>query len=113
MTTSARRLSDLDALLLAAETPTQPLHVMAAVVLENDSGAGRWNYEIFQSRIAERFRQIEPLQKRPVWGSMGRPILVDDPSVAVQDHLHHITLPDAGGIDALGEAVGAIASEPL
>jgi WS/DGAT/MGAT family acyltransferase len=113
MTSSPRGLSDLDALLFAADTPNQPLHVMAAVVLENSTATGPWNYEIFRSRIAERFRRIDPLRKRPVWGAMGRPLLVDDPSVDLDQHLHRITLPEAGGIDALGEAVSAIASEPL
>ncbi len=113
MTPTPRSLSDLDALLFAADTPAQPLHVLAAVVLDGSSVAGPWDYETFQKRIAERFHRIDPLRSRPVWGTMGRPILIDDPSIDLRHHLHHITLPEGGGIDALAEAASEIASKAL
>jgi diacylglycerol O-acyltransferase / wax synthase len=113
MASPPRSLSDLDALLFAADTPAQPLHVMAAVVLEGSSVAGPWDYDRFQARIAERVHRIDPLRSRPVWGATGRPLLIDDPSIDLQHHLHHITLPEGGGIEALAEAASDIAAEPL
>jgi len=113
MNSTPRSLSDLDALLFAADTPAQPLHVLAAVVLDGSSVASPWDYETFQKRIAERFYQIDPLRSRPVWGTMGRPLLINDPSIDLQHHLHHIVVPEGGGIDALAEAASKIASEAL
>jgi len=107
------RVSDLDALFLASETPTQHLHVLATLVLDRSAIPGGGDYELVQSRIAERFHMIEPLRQRLKRIPFGRPIWVDDPDLHLQRHLHHVVLPEGGGLEALARTAADIASFPL
>jgi diacylglycerol O-acyltransferase / wax synthase len=107
------RFSDLDAVFLAGETPTQHLHVLATLVLDRSALPGRGGYELFQSRISERFHLIEPLRRRVRHVPFGPPAWIDDPEIHLQRHLHHIVLPDGGGLEALARTASDIASYPL
>jgi diacylglycerol O-acyltransferase / wax synthase len=106
-------LSELDTFFYAAETPSQHLHVLATLLLDRSAIPGRGGYELFQSRVEERFKLIEPLRRRLVAGLVGRPFWIDDPAVHLRRHLHHVVLPEGGGLDALAEVASEIASYPL
>jgi diacylglycerol O-acyltransferase / wax synthase len=108
------RFSDLDAMCLAADTPTQPMHVLATLVLDRsrlrpDIPA----YALFQARLEERFAAIEPLRRRLGARAMGRPTWRDDKNIHLGRHLHHLVLPDGGGLEALAGVAGDVASQPL
>ena len=107
------RLSDLDAVFLAGESPTQHLHVLATLVLERSAHGGGDDYERFQARVAERFHLIEPLRRRLRRVPFGPPAWTDDPDIHVQRHLHHVVLGEGGGLDALALTASDIASYPL
>jgi diacylglycerol O-acyltransferase / wax synthase len=112
MTEDPQCLSEVDALFFSAETPAQHLHVLATLVLDRSSGPGG-DYELFQSRVAERFHLIEPLRRRPVPGLLGRTVWMDDPDIHLQRHLHHVVLAEGGGLEALAETASDVASYPL
>ncbi|HTT86615.1 MAG TPA: wax ester/triacylglycerol synthase family O-acyltransferase, partial [Acidimicrobiales bacterium] len=114
MTLGVKRLSELDTLFYKAESPSQRFHVLGTLVLDRSAVASGGGYELFQTRVEERFKSIEPLHQRAVWSSWGRhPLWIDDPAVDVRQHLHHVVLPEGGGLDALASVAGDIASYPL
>ena len=106
------KLSELDALFLASETPTQHLHVLATLVLDRSKVPGVWDYGTFRTRLAERFHLVEPMRRRPVQPPLSRPYWEVDPDLHIDRHLHHLVL-DGGGLPALAAAAGEIASFPL
>jgi WS/DGAT/MGAT family acyltransferase len=107
------RLSDLDAVFLAGESPTQHLHVLATLVLDRSAIPGGGDYEQFQARIAERFHLIEPLRRRLRPMPIGPPAWTDDPHIHLQRHLHHVVLAEGGGLEAVAQTAAEIASYPL
>lgn len=87
--------------------------MLAAAVLDCGSAGIEWSFDTVRGRIAERLHLIEPLHSRPAWGGLGRPCFVDDPAVDLHRHLHHVVLPEGGGLDALAEVAGRFATQPL
>ena len=107
------RLSDLDAAFLAGETPTQHLHVLATMLLDAPDLSPEGQYRLFQQRLAERFHLIAPLRRRLRELPIGNPVWVDDPELQLDRHLHHVILPEGGGLEALARKSSEIASHPL
>ena len=107
------RVSDLDALFLAGETPAQHLHVLATLLLDRSAIRGSDMYELLQSRVAERFHLIEPLRRRVQPVHVGRPLWIDDAAMHLQGHLHHVALAEGSGLEGLARKAGDIASCPL
>jgi diacylglycerol O-acyltransferase / wax synthase len=108
------RFSDLDAMCLAADTPTQPMHVLATLVLDRSRlSPDVPAYALFQARLEERFANIEPLRRRLGGRAAGRPTWRDDEHIHLGRHLHHLVLPDGGGLEALAATVADVASQPL
>lgn len=56
-----------------------------------------------------RYRQ----RMRHVPGELGRPVWEDDPTFAIDHHLHRVALPHPGGTRELQDEVGRLMSEPL
>jgi diacylglycerol O-acyltransferase len=107
------RLSDLDTFFLASETATQHLHVMATMVFDRSDAPGRFDYETFRDRVAERYQLIGPLKRRLSHAPLSRPFWIDDDHLHLDRHLHHLVLPRGGGLPALAAAVADIASFSL
>ena len=103
-------LSELDAAFLAAETPTQPMHVVATLVL--DTTGRELGYRDFQRHITERFSFVEALRRRLQPVPFADPVWVDDHEIRLANHLHHVHV-DGGGIEALSRVVSDVASTPL
>ena len=112
MSSKPQSLSDLDSLFFLSETPSQPLHVLATLVLDRTGMSEKSAYEVFQERIIERYLLIEPLRRRPARSVFGQRLWIDDPEIHIQRHLHHVVV-DGRGFDALAEVAGDIASHPL
>jgi WS/DGAT/MGAT family acyltransferase len=112
MSARPQSFSDLDSLFFLSETPSQPLHVLATLVLDRSGIPGTNAYELFQERVVERYRLIEPLRRSPTRSLLGQRFWYDDPEIHIQRHLHHIVV-DGGGLEALAEAAGEIASHRL
>jgi WS/DGAT/MGAT family acyltransferase len=106
-------MSDLDAAFLAGETPTQHLHVLATLVLDAPRLSADSRYRLFQRRLDERFHLIAPMRRRLRELPFGNPVWVDDPALQLDRHLHHVILPDGGGLEALACKASEIASYAL
>ncbi|MDP1794025.1 MAG: wax ester/triacylglycerol synthase family O-acyltransferase [Acidimicrobiales bacterium] len=106
------RLTDLDAALLAAETSSQHVHVIATLVLDV-SGLTESAHEVVLQRMRERFAMVPLLRQRLHTVPFAPPVWVEEESVVLEDHVHRAVLPDGGGIDAIAPLVGEVASRPL
>ena len=107
----AERLSDLDAVFLAADTPTQHMHVLATLLIESDL-QGEDRYKKFRERIGERYHLIAPLRRRLRELPIGPPVWIDDPDIHLDRHLHHVVV-DGGGLDAVARVASEVASYSL
>lgn len=104
-------LSALDAVILDAETATQPLSVLAVLVTEpSDEPIG---FRGVRRRIRERFSLVPPMRRRLQRLPMGYPAWVDEPDVRIDHHLHHAVLDGPGDERQFGALVGGIAGQPL
>jgi diacylglycerol O-acyltransferase / wax synthase len=123
-------MNGLDAMFLAAETPTMPLQVTAALVVEpwaSTSGAigrrgerttgagGDPPFVVVRDLIERRLERVPVLRRRAVAVPFGldHPVWVDDPDFAVDEHLRRVRLPAPGGPRELAELVADMASRPL
>lgn len=107
------RLSPLDAAFLDAETPTQPLNVLAVLVLDPTGVPGEASYRMFRDRVQERFHLMAPLRRHLRRLGPGQVAWVDDRDVHVDRHLRHGVLEPPGSLRQLGELTGEIAGSRL
>jgi diacylglycerol O-acyltransferase / wax synthase len=121
------RMNGLDAFFLAAETPTMPLHVTAALVLEPEgrsrrtrpaeggSPGGAPPFAVIEELVARRIGRAPELQRRavPVPFGLDHPVWVEDPAFQLAEHLHRAELPRPGGPRELGALIGDMAARPL
>ncbi len=107
---SARRLTNLDALMLAAQSATQPVEVVAVMITEPDAQA--LDFPFVCGRAAERYGAVEAMRARlqPSW--FGTPVWVDT-APRLEQHMHHAVIGPDASVDDLGLLVGEIASDPL
>jgi len=106
------RLSALDAAILDAETPAQPLSVLGVLVLEPNGDADGQGYRRVHDRIAERYALLPQMRRRLQRLPLGRPVWVDA-RVHVGQHLHHGALDAPGDDRQLGIVTGEVAAQPL
>lgn len=108
---SNRRLTRLDSLMLAAESPTQPVEVVAVLISEPD--AQSLDFPFVVQRATERFAAVEPMRTRLQTSPLGAAASWVDTTPDIYQHLHHCVIGPNASMDDLGELVGAIASKPL
>ena len=111
------RLSAQDATFLDLETPEQPQHIAAAVVLEAAplrTKAGAIDIERLRAYVDSRLHQLPryrqrlariPLENHPVW--------VDDEHFNIAYHVRHTGLPKPGDARQLKRLCGRLLSQPL
>ncbi|HUR78932.1 MAG TPA: wax ester/triacylglycerol synthase family O-acyltransferase [Acidimicrobiales bacterium] len=105
-------MTDLDAALLAAETSTQHVHVIATLVFDM-SGATQSPYQLVLQRMRERFAMVPLLRQRLQTIPFAPPVWVEEDKVELEAHVHRAELPNGGGIAAIASLVGEVASRPL
>jgi diacylglycerol O-acyltransferase / wax synthase len=113
-------LEGFDAAFLALETPTTPLHVGVALVLDPPEGARSLfspstRYAQIRSVIAQRLHLVGPMRQRALRVPLGlhHPVWVDDPDFELDDHLNRASLPSPGGPAELDAFVAGAMSRPL
>jgi diacylglycerol O-acyltransferase len=113
---TARRLSAEDAVFVAGETPTMPMHTMGTLILEPSTvPGGRLDYARVIETVRSRIHRMPPFRQRLVRAplALDRPILVDDPYFRVENHVHRAALPSPGSLRELAEFVAELAGRPL
>jgi WS/DGAT/MGAT family acyltransferase len=113
-------LVGMDAAFLALETPTTPMHVGVALVLDPPEGtrslfSPSTRYAQIRRVIEQRLHLITPLRQRAIRVPFGlhHPVWVDDPEFDLDDHLSRASLPSPGGRAELDAFVAGVMSRQL
>ncbi len=115
-----RSLVGMDAAFLSLETPTTPMHVGVALVLDPPEGtrslfSPSTRYAQIRRLIQQRVHLVAPLRQRAIRVPFGlhHPVWVDDPDFEVDDHLSRASLPSPGGQSELDAFVASVMSRQL
>ncbi len=113
-------LVGMDAAFLSLETPTTPMHVGVALVLDPPEGtrslfSPSTRYAQIRRVIQQRLHLIPPLRQRALRVPFGlhHPVWVDDPEFDLDDHLSRASLPSPGGKSELDAFVAGVMSRQL
>ena len=113
-------LVGMDAAFLSLETPTTPMHVGVALVLDPPEGtrslfSPSTRYAQIRRVIAQRLHLIPQLRQRAIRVPFGlhHPVWVDDPDFDLDDHLSRASLPSPGGAAELDAFVAGVMSRQL
>ncbi|CAM3692574.1 WS/DGAT/MGAT family O-acyltransferase [Nocardioides zeicaulis] len=107
------RLRPRDLAILAAESPTTPLHNATLEVF--DPGDSGFDHDRLVQLIADRIAFVPRYRQRLqlVPGRLANPVWVDDEHFDLGFHVRRSALPRPGSMDQLRELVARIASRPL
>jgi WS/DGAT/MGAT family acyltransferase len=115
-----RSLVGMDAAFLALETPTTPMHVGVALVLDPPEGrrslfSPSTRYAQIRRVIEQRIGVVPQMRQRAVRVPFGlhHPVWVEDPDFELDDHLHRASLPSPGGKEELDAFVAGVMSRQL
>ena len=109
----SEQLAGMDAAFLALETPELPMHIVGVLLLDPAGGAD-FSVSRLRQLVADRVHLMPPFCRRLVTTpfSLDKPYWHYDSGIDVNTHITEQKLP-RGDLHALGDVVGAIASEPL
>jgi WS/DGAT/MGAT family acyltransferase len=113
---STRRLCAEDAVFIAGETPSMPMHTMGTLILDPSTApGGSFDYARVIETVKGRIHRMPPFRQRLVLTplALDRPQLVDDPYFRVENHIHRAALPSPGSLRELAEFVADVASRLL
>ncbi len=106
------RIPNMDAGLLAGETPEMPMHTMGVLLLGKPPHPV---YERLRSALAARLHLIEPFRRRVIEGPLriAEPQWLEDPDFDLDNHLRRAALPAPGGMRELEAFAGEVAEQLL
>ncbi|HEU4337858.1 MAG TPA: wax ester/triacylglycerol synthase family O-acyltransferase [Nocardioides sp.] len=107
------RLRPRDLAILAAESPTAPMHNATVEIF--DQGESGFDHQRLVQLIADRIAFVPRYRQRlqVVPGRLATPAWVDDEGFDLGYHVRRSALPRPGSMDQLRELVARIASRPL
>ncbi|CUR56696.1 Diacylglycerol O-acyltransferase [metagenome] len=113
MSERSERLRPRDLAILAAESPTTPMHNATVEVF--DPGDSGFDHDRLVDLIADRIAFVPRYRQRLqlVPGRLANPAWVDDENFDLGFHVRRSALPRPGSMDQLRELVARIASRPL
>ena len=108
-------MQGLDTAFFQAESPTMPLHVIGALVLDPSTATGPWGFETVVELLGERIHLLPPFRWRavPVPGDLDQPRWIEDPDFDLDRHMHRVSLPEPADLGALADFVGKLAGVAL
>ena len=100
-----KRLTGMDATFLYMETPSQPMHVGAAAILDPSTMEGGYSFERFRDMIASRLHLLPPFRRRLVFTPLAlhHPVWIEDPDFDLDFHVRRAALPGPGSLEQLAE----------
>lgn len=108
-------MSGLDASFLYLETPSQPLHVCALLLLDETTVPEGYDIDRFRAELEKRTRGVDAFRRKlfdlPL--NLGHPFWRMDSDFDVDRHLHRVGLPAPGDDTELAELCAHLASLPL
>jgi diacylglycerol O-acyltransferase / wax synthase len=115
-----KALEGMDAAFLSLETPTTPMHVGVALVLDPPEGtrslfSPSTRYAQIRRVIEQRLHLVPQMRQRALRVPFGlyHAVWADDPDFALDDHLHRASLPSPGGQDELDAYVASVMGRSL
>lgn len=109
------QLSGMDAAFLHLETATLPQHVLGVILLDPAETDGGFSADVFRKMLADRIHLMPSFERKLVTV----PLNLDNPywqhvdDIDLDAHVHEISCPEPGDLDALGRLVGEIGSTRL
>ena len=110
-----KRLSGLDASFLYLETPSSYMHVAGLMILDPATAPVQWSFDEVRDMYAARLHLAPPFRRRLVEVPFGvhHPVWIEDPDFDLDFHLHHIAVPQPGGVRQLATLAEEIVARPL
>jgi diacylglycerol O-acyltransferase len=110
-----KRLTGLDAIFLYVETEAMPMHVALCAVLDPSTVPGGYTFEKMRDFIGSRVPLIKEFHRvvAEVPFRLNHPVWVDDPSYAVEHHVHRAVLDAPGDEHQLAAFVAEMAERRL
>jgi WS/DGAT/MGAT family acyltransferase len=110
-----KRLSGLDTVFLAGESPGNWLHIMAILLLDPSTVPGGYAFARFRDDLAARLRTLPPMRRRLLEVPMGlaNPVWIDDPDVDFERHIRRAAVPEPGGPEEIGRLAADMLERPL
>ena len=110
-----KMLSGLDGVFLHLETPAMPMHVGSLSLLERPAGR-RGSFVADVRRLYARRLPLAPVLARRLHEfplGLANPVWVQAPTVDLDYHIRHVTLPAPGTREQLEAVVGELHATPL
>ncbi len=106
-----QRLSPLDAMFLAQDSPTVPRQIASLAILE--PGKSGLDYDRLIHVINERIDLVPRYRQVPRGVGIGAPVWIDDENFDISMHVRRSALPRPGSNEALHELVGRLIARRL
>ncbi|MDQ1697368.1 MAG: diacylglycerol O-acyltransferase / wax synthase [Frankiaceae bacterium] len=108
------QLTGMDAAFLALESPQMPMHVVGVLLLDPAGGEG-FSVDRLRQVVDQRLHLMPPFCRRLVDGplALDKPYWHYESAIELDDHVFAAQVPAPGDLHALGDLVGAIATERL
>jgi diacylglycerol O-acyltransferase len=108
-------LSGLDAAFLSLETPSTPMHMMCAFVLDARGADGGYSFERILGLVEDRMPRLAPFRCRlaAIPFGLDHPVWIDDPDLCIRSHVYRVGAPAPGSDQVLASLVAQIAAQPL
>ena len=109
------RLTGLDTAFLAAERPSQPLHMMGLLILDPTTVPGGYGFERFRDFLAQQMPVLPPLRRRLVEVPLGlaRPWWIEESEIDIDAHVRRAAVPSPGGPREVAEMAAEMMERPL
>lgn len=110
-----QRLTGLDAVFLALETPSAHMHVVGVAILDPSTAPPGPFHQRVRALLEARLHLVPPLRRRLIEVPFGLhiPVWIEDPDFDLDYHVRRAALPAPGGATELAEFVADIAGRPL
>jgi diacylglycerol O-acyltransferase / wax synthase len=110
-----QRLHGIDPMFIYSETPSSPMEVAYACVLNPETAPQGYCFESVRRTLGERLPALPPFRRRMVHVPFGldHPRWVDDPHFDLANHLHRAAVPAPHGEDEFRTLVATIMGRPL
>jgi diacylglycerol O-acyltransferase len=110
-----QRMNGIDPMFIYSDLPDTPMEVAYACVFDPSTAPVGYSFEAVRQLLSERLPTLPPFRRRLLAVPFGldNPRWVDDPDFDLNNHLHHIALPEPGGDAELLTKVAEVMGRPL